>query len=785
MRRVRQSALSMILILWAAAMGVCIAAAQAPSENLIFLPAVTYDSGGEDAFSIAVADVNGDSKPDLLVANWWGYNRPGSAGVLLGNGDGTFQPVHIYDTGAPFAASMAVADVNGDGKPDLLVANEVSAQDNVEGVVGVLLGNGDGTFQPAVTYDSGGRGARSIALADVNHDDQVDVLVANSNRIGVLLGNGDGTFQSPQGYTSAGYTLASIAISDVNSDTNPDLLVATRNDVIFLLLGNGDGTFQSPLTYPSGGRGPHFVTAADLNGDHKPDVVVADYDSSTVQILVGNGDGTFQPAVGYAAGGANASSAAVADVNGDGKPDLLVTNGCEVSPCAGGFGLLGVLLGNGDATFQSAQTYLSGGMGAWAVAAADVNNDARPDAIVANLFLCDNHYCYSGAIGVLLNDNGPHTHTSTTIASSLNPSSFGQVVPFTATVTSSEGSPTGTVAFVEGENTLGTATLVAGSATFSTSGVGAGPHAIYAKYLGSDEFDQSTSAPLTQVVNPATTRTVLTAFPNPARVNESVTYTASVTSQYGGWVSGYIQFQDGGTNLATVFLSNNRAAFTTSYNTFGTHIITALYLPDANNVGSRSDALTETVVARTTTLLTTSESPVFVGQTVTFTANVTSRSGSIPNGELVVFYDGRTAMASVPLAGGKASYSTSALAGRSHTIRATYSGDANFLPSYDGLKQVIHKYPTVTTLVSAPNPSMAGQAVNFTVQVAGAGPNTPTGYLKLLDGTTTLGWAPLSGGAAVFTRSTLAVGTHSITARYSGDDNSTQSTSAPVNQVVQ
>jgi len=124
----------------------------------VFLPAVTYDTDGAAAYSVAVADVNGDNKPDLLVANC-GPGRPahtcggginGVVGVLLGKGDGTFLPAVTYDSGGFGASGVAVADVNGDGKPDLLVAN-----DYYSNTIGVLLGNGDGTFQSVVTYGSG------------------------------------------------------------------------------------------------------------------------------------------------------------------------------------------------------------------------------------------------------------------------------------------------------------------------------------------------------------------------------------------------------------------------------------------------------------------------------------------------------------------------------------------------------------------------------------------------------------------------------------------------------
>jgi hypothetical protein len=150
-------------------------------------------------------------------------------GMLLGNGDGTFQPVVTYGSGGYFANSVAVADVNGDSKPDLLVANECVDKNCASGTVGVLLGKGDGTFQPVVTYGSGGLYANSVTVADVNGDGKPDLVAANylSNNAGVILGNGDGTFQTAVTYGSGGSVyLYSVAVADVNGDGKPDLLAA-------------------------------------------------------------------------------------------------------------------------------------------------------------------------------------------------------------------------------------------------------------------------------------------------------------------------------------------------------------------------------------------------------------------------------------------------------------------------------------------------------------------------------------------------------------------------------
>jgi hypothetical protein len=351
--------------------------------------------------SLAVADLNGDGKLDLVLqnfpANWISW-----AEIYLGNGNGTFSNtrsyflnVEAFPSGVP-----VIADFNLDGKPD------VAAGDYL------LLGNGDGTFQgvaglplPFTYCGCGGFGAAlavvgdfdknaapyiaaingsnldilsndgaatlalahtytlqqptpGIATGDLNGDGNLDLVVASGNTgYSVLLGNGDGSFQPPAFYqlANAGY---SIVLADFNRDGKLDLAIPAGNQTVAVLLGNGNGTFGAPIYTFDGGGGS--LVSADFNGDGKPDLAAVG--ASGITILLGNGDGTFQTAT-FISTVTGESLLFTADLNGDGKPDLIT---------GGGY----VFLGNGDGTF-TALAY----KGISVYALADINGDGKPDVI--------------------------------------------------------------------------------------------------------------------------------------------------------------------------------------------------------------------------------------------------------------------------------------------------------------------------------------------------------------------------------------------------------------------
>jgi len=777
-----------------------------------FQAAVTYGTGGFNPDAVALADVNGDGKPDLLVANFCldsSCGTLGIIGVLLGNGDGTFQTAISYGSSGYFPLSLLVGEVNGDGRPDLLVAN--FCRDSfcaTNGTVGVLTGNGDGTFQAARAYQSGWSAADSLAVGDVNGDGQLDLVAthltadssgATSGTVGVLLGNHDGTFQTAETYDSAGFGTDSVALGDVNGDGKPDLVVANScgtdplcaNGSVQVLIGNGDGTFQTAASYSSGGYFAYTVAVADVNGDGKPDLLVANNcaqrpcfgTDGIVSVLLGNGDGSFQAPVTYDSGAPGTVSAVVADVNGDGKVDLLVANGCADTNCSTGG--VGVLLGNGDGTFQPAKIYGSGGSNTISLALGDMDGDGKPDLVVKNR--CGDINCFTnGTVGVLLgNGDGSFQAAITTPGSDTN-GAPSQIVL-------ADFNGDGKLDLASGSGNL--LLLGNGDGTFQSPiafGVGTG-----ASGIASGDFNQDGSPDIAlggvmvlfniSHQNTASTTTSLISSANPIAPNQRVTYTATVTSQFGSAITGTVSFKDGNTTTI-VRVTGGNAVLSRRYFTTGTHFVTATYSGDSNNSGSVSNTLTEYVKnlpVASQTVVTTSNSPSVVNESVTFTASISSAFGTIPDGETVTFYDGDTPVATTATVGGSATFSTSGLSARRHIIKASYAGDRTFRPSSGKVQQIVNAYLSTVTLSSNPNPSSLGQAVLLTAVVTGSGSPTPTGKVIFSSGNSVLGSSTLSPmGMAILSTTKLSIGVNNITATYRGDALHSGATSSVLTQTV-
>ena len=372
--------------------------------------------------------------------------------------------------------------------------------------------------------------------------------------------------------------------------------------------------------------------------------------------------------------------------------------------------------------------------------------------------------------------------TTTAVVAAPSPSIFGASVTLTATVTVSAGTPTGTVTFFDGASPLATVQLIGNGAALATSSLTAGSHSITAAYNGDVDYGPSTSAVTTEVINPADTLTTLAASPNPSEPGQFVTFTATVT---GTGVDGTVTFFDGSTPLGTIPVTAGQASFSTASLSTGDHLISANY-SGSTDFEASSGALTQSValtanMASTTSVISSAD-PSAAGQSVTFTAFVSS-TGGIPTGT-VIFKDGTTVLGSGGLTAGTASFSTAALAIGDHSITASYGGDSTFTASTSALlTQSVGQSATTTSLISSVDPSAAGQSVIFTASVTGTN-GTPTGTVTFKDGTAVLGSGTLTGGTVSFSTATLALGSHAITASYGGDGTFIASSSTALTQTI-
>jgi len=593
-----------------------------------FQQGITYATAGEFSESVAVVDVNGDGLPDIIVTNMCTGTCSGVA-VLLNNANnpGTFLSAVGYNTGGNETGAVVVGDVNNDGAPDLILTSNCQEYTCAGGVLTLLLGNGDGTFKttPQDLADTKG----PVAIGDVNNDGNLDLVTG----AGVMLGNGNGTFQTLNPDIIGGTTF--IVLADVNNDGKLDMIAAVGTGVT-VQLGNGDGTFQAAQSFKSGGNFPLSVAVADLNGDNRPDIVVANEcttltknvcsGAGSVGVLPGNGNGTFQTAVAFTSGGDITTSAVIADANGDTKPDVWVASACTNTACTGD-GVVGVLLNNyfgttsmkvvssvnpalidqnvtftatvspaiadgTDIVFTDAGNYIGDNTTVNGVTSITYAFPNAGGQSIKATFAGDTYHNGSSA-GFVEDIN--KVNSVTVVTSTLNPSTYGQSVSLNAAVSSAlSTAPTGNVTFYNGTASLGTAALSGGIATLTKTTLPAGLLTITAVYVGDFETLKSTSAPITQTVNQASTTTTLISSVNPSKAGQSVRFTASVTSPT-TTVTGSVTFMDGTTVLGTGNLAYGSASYSTTGLASGTHNITAVYNGTTNIATSTSAILVQTV----------------------------------------------------------------------------------------------------------------------------------------------------------------------------------------------
>jgi hypothetical protein len=383
-------------------------------------------------FIEAVADLRGNGNLDLVLGAGGGLT------VLLGNGDGTFQSPLTFSTGSPTISDVAVGHLRGARAPlDIVTANQL-----FPGTVSVLLGNGDGTFQPAVTFPASQElGVQSIALADLQGDGHLDIVTTNvldsqgHPGIDVLFGNGDGTFQAPQFIRTDGFVNRVLA-GDLNGDGSPDLVTLEEvqgfNVSFNVLLNQGDGTLSAPV-----------ATTTALSADVNPAVVGQTVNlTATVTRAAGIPTGTVTFLDG-------ATVLGTAALDGTGTATLAVA-----FPTAGDHAVAAVYRGQGSSTSSTSDT---------------LTETVNPAA------------------------------TAVVLIPSVDQGQAGVPVTFTVTVSPvapGAGTPTGTVTLFDGDTVLGTAQLDANGQAVFTFAFDAGDHRLTVSYGGDDNFQPAISDPL-------------------------------------------------------------------------------------------------------------------------------------------------------------------------------------------------------------------------------------------------------------------------------------------------
>jgi hypothetical protein len=494
--------------------------------------------------------------------------------------------------------------------------------------LGVLLGNGDGTFQPVIPYSLGGPSLGQIVLADVNGDGKLDIVTASQENAMVLLGNGDGTFQTPVGFfPTGGFGAAGIAVADVNGDGRPDVMVTNR-----CFNSNPNCNFGS-VGVLLNNTGPHSPTRTSLVSNVNP--------AAINQLVI------YTATVVNQSGGRLTGTVAF-------KHNTTTTT----VPLVGNQAIYKVTYSGSGAHLVTA-TY-----------SGDADNATSTSQTLTE---------YVGLVP---------THTILTTSGS--PSHVGQAVTFTATVTWTYGTvPDGeAVTFFDGTTILGTGTTAGGVATFTTSSLTLRTHAIKASYAGDATFKPS-SGTVAQIVN--ATSTALASSLNPSIYGQKITWTATVTSSGSTTPTGKVNFTWGGHGIGTATLNASGVASLARADLNATsYPLTAVYLGDATRVGSTSAVLNQ-VVEQTTSAATISSSlnPSTQGQPVTFTATITSPT-VIPKGP-VTFTAGKTVLGTAQLSGGKATLTTSSLPVGSTTITVTYAGSSNIAKSSASVTQTVQQ----------------------------------------------------------------------------------------------
>jgi len=580
-----------------------------------------------NADELVAADVNDDGKLDLCVA----MSNTARVAVLLGKGDGTFAGAADFETTISSPYGIAVSDLNHDGKADLVVTSPST------GRIEVAIGNGDGTFSTPMVYAGtsspfGGAAAPTkIAVADVNGDGSPDIIFTNVGKgtVGVLLNDGNGGFAGPMEFAAGADGVAAMAIADIDRDGWPDIAIAgsmahsvlvlynatsgrgypdARFSTSGLSFGNqkvGVTSARQTLTLSNGGGSTLNISSIGVSGTNSGDFSEHNNCGARLQPNTScNINVNFTPA----ALGARSAAVVVAD-DATGSPQsvgLAGTGGkasARVSPSSVSFGgavinttstpktftllntgTLPITISSVTTTAQFA-VQTNGCMGELdpgVSCTVDVVFAPRRLGPIMGTLVFNDDASNSPQTATLSGTGEPNT-TTTKLTANPNPVVVGHALTLTVHVNPTfKGTPTGTVAFYDGATLLGTATLSGGMVQFVTTTLTAGSHTLTAVYEGDPVFQGSTSAAVTEQVNQAIATVSEVTSLSPAYVFQAFVLTATVNADGGVVATGTISFVQSGTTLATIALVNGQATLTTSLTAAGTFRITANYSGDQN-----------------------------------------------------------------------------------------------------------------------------------------------------------------------------------------------------------
>ena len=789
-----------------------------------------FNGDGIDDVAYAVTDV---------VAYAVGLNNHLSdLYVAIGNGDGTFK-VPIVPAATQIGEFLTTGDLNADNKADIVAATITqpgpypnTTNPNIGNSLFVLLGNGTGTFQTPVAYLSDI--PSDPHLADVNGDGIPDVIAGGSTGALVYQGNGDGTFITyPLGSLPGaepvigGFSLTyAVNAGDFNNDGNADLIGTDANtpraavSLSVVVQASNASALTSVGVFPLG-SGVHNVDAS-----YSGDSVYLGSVSNTVQL-------TAAPV--------NTSLALTASPNSSILTGQLVTLSAVLSPFTvgppttttdgehvkffSGATLLGTGTLSGGLATLTTTALLTGANALSAVFPGDSNYNPSTSntvtATVSNVVLSSsaNPSTYTQSViftatlpsgktgtvtfldgstsigtGVIFGSTATFT-TSTLLVGSHNitakfssdtsnvllqvvnkttptvtvstpgSTTFGQSVTITASVPSG---PTGTITISSGGVTLGSGAITAsnGTVTVTTTTLPVGSDSITATYNGDANYNSAVGT-VAQTVAKANPTSSLTSSPNPSLTGSPVTFTDTLLP---GDATGTVTFTSGSTTLGTSAVTGGVATLTNSMLPLGSDLVTATYNGDGN-YNSSVATLTQTVAKTTPTVTVSTPGSSIFGQSVTITASVPAG----PTGTITMTSGGVTlGSGTITSSNGTVTVTTTTLPVGSDLITATYGGDATNNVATGTATQMVTKASPTEALASSLNPSIFGQSVTLTATLS----TNTTGTVTFTSGATALGTASLSNGSASVSIATLPVGANPINATYNGDANNNTATAA-------